>query len=122
MEKKVAVDRIETKDCEEHLAVVLTQEELIDRSRKLAKANQDNSELEAQKKDVVADFNAQAKKIESILGMLSRIVSTGKEYRDVKCVWTFNYTQGFKELKRLDTNEIVRHQELTQTERQGVVI
>lgn len=122
MEKKVAVDRIEEKPCEEHLPVILTQEELIDRSRKLAKANQDNTELENQKKDVVADFNAQAKKIESILGMLSRIVSTGKEYRDVKCVWTFNYTQGYKELKRLDTDEIVRHQELTQTERQGMVI
>lgn len=122
MEKKLVADRIEMKEVEEHLPVILTQEELIDRSRKLAKANQDNTELENQKKDVVADFNAQAKKIESILGMLSRIVSTGKEYRDVKCVWTFNYTQGYKELKRLDTEEIVRHVELSQTERQGVVI
>ena len=121
-EKKPAEDRIETKPTEEHLAVILTQEELIDLSRKLAKANEDGVEIENRKKDVVADFAARIKKIEAITGALARIVSSGKEYRDVKCLWTFNYTQGYKELKRLDTGDVVKHQELSQVERQGSVI
>jgi hypothetical protein len=119
VEKK---DRIETKGAIETLPVMLTIEEHLDRSQKLAKANQDGVEIEAKKKDIVADFAAQLKKIEATLGALSRIVASGKEYRDVKCQWTYNYTQGFKELRRLDTMEVVKHQELTQQERQGSVI
>jgi hypothetical protein len=121
-EKKPVEDRIETKEATEHLAVILTQEELLDRSRKLAKANEDGVEIENKKKDVVSDFAAQIKKIEAVTGALARIVSTGREYRDVKCLWTFNYTQGYKELRRLDTDEVVKHQELSQQERQGSVV
>lgn len=122
-EKKPAADRIETKECEEYLACVLTQEELLDRSKKLAKANEDAEDLAKKKKDVTSDFSAQQKKVEARIGVLSRVVSSGKEYRDnVKCVWTFNYTQGYKELTRLDTSEIIKHQELSQQERQGRVI
>jgi len=121
-EKESAKDRIETKPAIETLPVVLTIEEHLDRSQKLAKANQDGVEIENKKKDIVADFGAQIKKIEATVGALSRIVASGKEYRDVKCLWTYNYTQGFKELRRLDTMDVVKHQELTQQERQGSVL
>lgn len=113
---------IETKECEEYLSCVLTPEELLDRSKKLAKANEDAEDLAKRKKDVTADFSAQQKKVEARIALLTRVVSSGKEYRDnVKCEWTYNYTQGYKQLKRLDTGEVIKHQELTQKERQGTI-
>ncbi|MEN6420823.1 MAG: hypothetical protein ABFD76_02655 [Smithella sp.] len=111
-------DLIEEKECEEHLECILTGVELIDRSKKLAKANNDSADLESKKKDVVADFAAQLKKIEGSIGVFSRVVSSGKEYRTVKCIWRLNYTKKMKELIRLDTNDTVRTVELTKQELQ----
>jgi hypothetical protein len=118
MMKEKELSKIEEKPCEEYLPCVLTQEEFLDRSKKLAKANEDAEDLLKKKKDVTADFAAQQKKIESLIGVLSRKVSTGKEYRDVKCVWEFNYKSGVKRLRRLDTSEIVKEGTITQQERQ----
>ena len=121
--KKTGEDKIEEKPCEEYLPCVLTSEEFLDRSKKLAKANEDAEDLIKRKKDVTADFSAQQKKIEAKIGVLSRVVSSGKEYRnDVKCVWVFNYTTGVKGLKRLDTQEIVKEGAITQQERQQAAL
>jgi len=70
----------ETKPCEEYLSCLLTDKELIAKSRELAKANEDLADVEAKKKDVMADFTAQQKKHEANISVLSRIVSGGKEY------------------------------------------
>lgn len=113
-------ERIEKKNCEEYLQCVLSDKELIDRSRELAKANEDLSDVEAKKKDVMADFTAQQKKHEANIGMLSRVVSTGKEYRYIKCEWEINWTRGFKKLIRLDTQDVVKQLEIDQKERQVV--
>ena len=117
--KEEFIPRVEEKPCEEYLPCVLTQEEFLDRSKKLAKANEDAEDLAKRKKDVTADFSAQQKKVEARIGVLTRVVSSGKEYRDgVKCVWIFDYTAGIKKLKRLDTQEIIREAAISQLERQ----
>ena len=110
--------RIELKQCEEYLSCELTDGELIERSKQLAKANEDLADVEARKKDVVADFTAQQKRHEANIGVLSRVVSTGKEYRTVKCEWEINWTRGIKRLIRLDTQVIVKEAEIDQKERQ----
>lgn len=109
---------VEEKDCTEYLECVLTEKELIQKSKDLAKANEDLADAEARKKDIMADFTAQQKKHEANIGILSRIVSSGKEYRDVKCKTIIDYTKGTKVVKRLDTFEIVKERDLTQQERQ----
>lgn len=111
----------ESKPCEEYLQCILTDQELITKSRELAKANEDLADVEAKKKDVMADFTAQQKKHEANIGVLSRIVSTGKEYRNVKCEWQFHYDKGRKMLRRMDTDDIIRTEEITQKERQVAV-
>jgi len=113
-------ERIESRKCDEYLQYVLSDKELIDRSRELAKSNEDLADVEAKKKDVVTDFTAQQKKHESNIGVLSRVVSTGKEYRNVKCEWEINWTRGFKKLVRLDTQDVVKQLEIDQKERQTV--
>jgi hypothetical protein len=112
-------DLVEEKETDEHLECILTGVELIDRSKKLAKANNDAEDLEKRKKDVVSDFGAQKKKIDASIGVLSRVVSSGKEYRTVKCIWRYNYTKRFKELIRLDTQDTVRTVDLSKEELQA---
>ena len=113
--------KIEVKSCDEYLQCVLTDQELIAKSKELAKCNEDLADVEAKKKDVVADFTAQQKKHEANIGSLSRVVSTGKEYRNVKCELELDYATGMKTLRRLDTLEIVKQCELTQNERQAAL-
>jgi hypothetical protein len=112
-----------TKQEETHrtLQCVLTNDELLKYSRELAQANQDLSALEDKKKDVVAGFTAQAKRIEADINMNALKVSTGKEMRDVKCVWDYDYERKIKILTRLDTGEVLQEDELTPEELQEVL-
>ena len=110
--------KFEVKPCEEYLACVLSEPELISKSRELAKTNEDLADVEAKKKDVMADFTAQQKRHEATIGVLSRIVSSGQEWRYVKCQWEYDYDTGRKNLIRLDTGQNIRTAEITQTERQ----
>lgn len=114
--------KTETKPCEEYLQCILTDRELILRSKELAKCNEDLADVEAKKKDVMASFTAQQKKHEADIGVLSRVVSTSKEYRYVKCEWFYDYNSGIKTLTRLDTLEIIKQEEISQKERQVAVV
>lgn len=115
MEGKIETEKVQ---CTEYLQCILTDKELIEKSRELAKANEDIADVEAKKKDVVADFTAQQKKHEANISILSRIVSTGKEYRNVKCELEKDYKNGLKRLIRLDTFEVIKSEELQQKDRQ----
>lgn len=116
MEKQ---DYIETEKAMEYLACVLTDQELIEKSKELAKANEDLETAEDRKKDLMADITATIKKHEANIGQLARIVSQGKEYREIKCEWEINYTRGIKTLYRQDTGEIVKTGTVTQKDRQA---
>ena len=114
--------KIEEKEVTEYLPCILSDNELIVRSKELAKANEDLSTVEDRKKDMMADFTAQQKKIEANINVLSRTVSQGKEYRNVKCKLVLDYTIGKKELIRLDTFEIIRTEQLSQSDRQSEIM
>jgi hypothetical protein len=111
----------EIKPADEFLQCILTDKELIAKSRELAKANEDLADVEARKKDAVAEFAAKQKKHEANIAELSRVVSTGKEYRIVSCEWQYHYDTGIKNLVRLDTLETIITDNITQKERQMAV-
>lgn len=114
--------KIEEKEVTEYLPCILSDNELIVRSKELAKANEDLSTVEDRKKDMMADFTAQQKKIEANINVLSRTVSQGKEYRNVKCKLVLDFTIGKKEIIRLDTFEIIRTEQLSQSDRQSAIM
>jgi hypothetical protein len=115
-------NNIEEKEVTEYLPCILTDTELLSKSRELAKANEDLVAVEARKKDVDADLKAQVTKIEANIGVLSRSISQGKEWRNVKCKMVFDYTKGIKQLIRQDTMEIIKSDFLSQSERQESMI
>ena len=115
-------DHIEKKECTEYLSCVLSEKELIEKGKELAAANEELAQAENRKKDLMADITAQIKKHEANIGALSRIVSQGKEYRNVACEWEINYTKGTKVQTRLDTYEVIKNNLLEQCERQEKLI
>lgn len=102
----------------EHLSVKLTDDELLEAGKEVAKDNQDLSALSDKKADVAADFKSQEKKLEANIAILSRMISTGEEYRHVNCEWFYDLKKDKKTLKRLDTNEIIRVDDITSQDRQ----
>ncbi len=117
-----AVDHIETESCRGYLVCILSEKELIEKSKELAKHNEDLAGAEDRKKDLMADITAQIKKHEANIGVLARIVSQGKEYRNVPCEWRKNFTTGRKTLIRLDTYDVIKDMEIDDNERQSPLV
>lgn len=100
------------------LPVALTQEELLEKSQELAKDQLDIKDTEARAKDVAADFKAIIAKLDATIGILSRAITNGYEYREVECEWQYNYKTGIKTLTRLDTGKTVKEEIISDHERQ----
>lgn len=100
------------------LEVKLTEQEILGKSRELAKAQLDIKEKELQLKSVQDDFKDKISALESEIGILSRAIANGSEYRDIECRWEYDWPGGTKTLVRLDTMEDVKKDVITQQERQ----
>jgi len=109
---------IEEEKLEKYLPCKLTEKELMDCARELAKLNQDLSATEDRKKNVMADIQAQIKGLEADINIDARKISTGEEHRPVPCIWERNFTRGLSRLIRQDTKEIIDQKEISQQERQ----
>ena len=103
----------------EHLAVKLTEAELLEAGSEVSKDLQDLSAMGDKKADVAADFKSKEKKLDANIAILSRKLSTKEEYRDVNCEWFYDLKKDKKTLKRLDTNEIIRVEDITSNDRQS---
>jgi hypothetical protein len=111
-------DLIEEEKCEKFLPCQLTEQEILVTARDLAHLNQDLSATEDRKKNVMADIQAQIKKLEAEINIDARKISTGEEHRQVKCIWERNFTGGLARLIRQDTQEVLDQKEISQKERQ----
>lgn len=103
----------------ESLPVTLTDADTLVHSRELARLNSEAVKLENQKKEVMAQFAADAKRIASQMNSHSVAINNGYEHREVKCYWKFDWEHGKKTLIRTDTLETVRIVDVTPAERQG---
>lgn len=115
-------EKIETIKCTEYLACTLSDIELIEKSKELARATEELQAAEDRKKDLMADITAQVKKHEASIGALARIVSQGREYRNVPCEMITNFTSGIKTIVRLDTLETIKTMVIDQKDRQETLV
>ena len=104
------------------LECVLTDAEVLEYSRSLAKANQDLSDVEDRKKDVVAGYTAEAKSLEANINVLARKVASGKEHRSVECIYEFDWDKAVKHIIRRDTYEIIKTEVIDEFDRQQGLI
>ncbi len=97
----------------------LTDAEIADTARDLARANSQKKSIEDQKKEVDAQLKADIAAQDSIIGRLSALINTGHEYRNIECRIELDTPEsGKKTIIRLDTGEIVNVKPMTDEDRQ----
>ena len=104
------------------LPVKLTQEEIVECAKSLAKTTNELRDCEARKMEVTSQFAADLKKLKASTDSLSIKISNGYEYREVDCAWAFDYKGDTKTLYRKDTGETVRTTQITIEDRQGKLL
>ena len=100
------------------LPVELTREERHERSMELAEKIAEARQLESQKKERAAIFKSHEEKLKTRCDLLSEAIKSGREGREVECLWSRNDTYQRMELARLDTGEIIESRPLTAAEKQ----
>lgn len=100
------------------LTVVLNEDEKRAYAGELARITTEQSTLEDQKKEVVAEYAAKIKRCLAQGRELAVKISTGREMRDVECVWDYDYDSGIKTLFRNDNGEEVDAGKITEDEKQ----
>jgi hypothetical protein len=100
------------------LPVKLTEDEITQRGRGMAKFESDRSALEESKKATADEFKAKINLCSESMGRLSRSINTGHEDRDVECEWIKNFARKVADLVRNDTGEVVETRPLDADELQ----
>jgi hypothetical protein len=106
------------------LPVRLTDEEVLETSRKAAAIDNEIRDLENREERLKGDATAAKKQAESLerdRRELQIIVRQGSEDREVEVVTEANMRTGIAREIRTDTREVIRERPLTVEERQGVI-
>lgn len=99
-------------------AVKLTEDELLDRGRRLAECHSRIDDADAALNEAKADHKAAVTPIMTEIDTLAATIRRGTEDRSVTCDLVINEPMTRVETVRRDTGEIVRVRPLTEEERQ----
>jgi hypothetical protein len=100
------------------LPVKLTTEEIATYSMELARLNQEESEVEDEKKSVVSSFKDRLDRFKFERNVLARKVTSGEEVRQVGCTVVKDYDMGIARLTRDDTYAVVETWKLSASDMQ----
>jgi hypothetical protein len=102
-----------------NLKVPLTEAEVLQHGRELGKLSSQLAQVEAEEKDVRAQYKAKKESISSRMQYEAKLVNNGYEFRDVECEVRFNEpVSGEKSIIRLDTGDVVSIERMTPREMQ----
>jgi hypothetical protein len=92
----------------QHLKCILTREEAEQHAKAMAKAHQELTDLEAQKKSATKQFDAKIETQKATLNRESTLVSQNYEFRNVEGFWRLDHpVKGMKTFIRADS--VVAH-------------
>ncbi len=100
------------------LTCQLTDKEFMERARELAFNIQKTSRVESEKKKIMDDFKSKLSQLDTEHLTLSNIVRDGEEVRDVKVEVEYNWVDGKKYSRRMDTAKIYEKQNIEEHEKQ----
>jgi len=104
----------------EHLKCSFTEQEIKEKAIQLAQECRAKEEVEAEKKQVMQDFNAKLAAHGAKISLLSNQINNGYEYRYVDCDIIYDSpTVGKKHIVRNDIFDTVRIEDMTADEMQG---
>lgn len=111
--------KLEVRKLKRSLKCKFTEPEILALGRELAEKNELASQLNAEKKRFVKEFDAKVAEAEAQIQLASGKIQSGYEYRSVECSETLGEPdENRKTVRRLDLNEIVEVRELSAEERQ----
>lgn len=116
--KDEKVSGVVEKTVTEHLECKFTEKELKELSGDLARYVKELSASELKKKEVMSSLTAEINALESKVQSYAHKVSTGTEYRDVKCNVTYDFNAGTIRVHRNDTEEMIKDREMTDEQKQ----
>jgi hypothetical protein len=106
----------------EYLKCDLTDAEIADTARELARANARRQAVEQQKKEVDSQLKSEIEAANTVISRLSTLINTGHEYRNIDCRVELDTPEpGQKRVVRLDTGEEVSVKRMTDADRQMVI-
>ncbi|MBW3637025.1 MAG: hypothetical protein KY445_11290 [Armatimonadetes bacterium] len=100
------------------LYVPLTNDELLDRGQKLARAKVDLDNIESEKKSAADGFKLKIEDKKGEITDLARAINTKQELRPVEVEDRKNYGTAQMETYRLDTQKVIDTRPLTPNEMQ----
>lgn len=107
------------KKIELQLRHVFTDKETLELARKLAEANAELAQAEDEKKSITSQLKAKADGIQARVSEVAGKINTGYEYRATPCLVEYHTPKpGMKRLTRLDINEVVTEEDMTEAEKQ----
>lgn len=103
-----------------NLRVIYTDTERLELGKQLAEVHQDLAKTNHDFDSVKTDFKARLTAHEAKISDLSNKVSTGFHVIEVKCAWQMDTPAKLKKtLVRLDTNEVVEVEDMSEADKQG---
>lgn len=103
----------------ENLKCVLTESEVTELGRRIARANQKCSELRDESKDVAAGYKSKIASHEANINRDSQCINTRYEFRPIDCEVLLNTPcSGRKTIIRTDNGGTVREENMTNAELQ----
>lgn len=110
---------MQNKPYTEYLRCDLTDTEIADAARDLARANAKRAAIEQQKKEVDSQLKAEIAAQDTVIARLSTLINTGHEYRNIDCRIDLDTPdKGRKRIVRLDTGEEVAIKPMTDADKQ----
>ncbi len=104
------------------LDCILTEDDVLDRGRQLANAEQDLSNVEYEKKAAMDEFKKSIDAVNGRINTLAKAIREAKEERDVPCVIEDDWQSYEKTVRRTDTGEIIERYEMSETDKQRSLI
>lgn len=100
------------------LPCVLTTEEMIERSQRLAHLLNDLDRMEDEHAETRRDMKDERERFEAAVRDVRRVVAAGKEDREIEVEDRMDYQAGYVLRFRLDSGELVSKRAMTPEERQ----
>lgn len=113
------MDNVLRKESKDRLPCLLTQDETLVLSKKLADSLKNINEIEDRLVTYKAQVKGELERIGAEVRHASHLISTGVEYREVAIEIILDYTRGAKDVIRKDTGEfVINNMPLTEQEKQ----
>ncbi len=112
-------DKSMVKKVTKPLPCKLTDAEVMQYGRDMARAMADRGRIQAEADSIKQDYKSKIEEQSAIVEKLSGRVHSGIETRDVECQQIQNWTKGTVTVTRMDTHEIIEKRPMREDEKQA---